>query len=566
MAGDARGRYRDALRSRDYRLLLSAFLVDAIGGWAYNVVLIVYVFDRTGSPEWIVATTTAGWLPRLLLSTYAGAIADRYERTLVMIGSAMSAFAAMVVVTLLVATDAPILLILVFSALASSCSTFNGPAARAVLPEVVPERDLATANALFGIVENLVVVVGPALGGLMLLSGERAGGMAVNTLSYLVAALLVARMTVRSYGGAGAEGESLPEQIRTGLAALGKERVALALVLFCALDSAVYGASTVLYVPMSVKFGTGTEGYSYLIAAMAIGGVLVAGLVSRLSASGRLAPVIVGGMCLLALPFAATVLTDSAVVGALLQVVAGGGMVIVDVLAITALQRDLPKEVMSRVFGVFETLVLSGILLASLGASLLLRFTSLDTALLVLGLGVAGASVLGMGPLLAADRKAAAGLALLQPRIRLLEVLDLFADASRSTLEQLARACEEVSLAAGEVVVREGDAADALYVLVDGEVAVTARGEGRRERALRTMGPRSYFGEIGLLRGVPRTATVRTTEASTLWRISADDFRSALDAGSASASMLTLASSRLARSHPRLAAAPAEETREPALV
>ena len=69
------------------------------------------------------------------------------------------------------------------------------------------------------------------------------------------------------------------------------------------------------------------------------------------------------------------------------------------------------------------------------------------------------------------------------------------------------------------------------------------------------MGPRSYFGEIGLLRGVTRTATVRTTEPTTLWRISAEEFRSALESASVSPSMLAVTSSRLARSHPRLAAA-----------
>ncbi|MDT7573162.1 MAG: hypothetical protein QOE05_3336, partial [Actinomycetota bacterium] len=239
----------------------------------------------------------------------------------------------------------------------------------------------------------------------------------------------------------------------------------------------------------------------------------------------------------------------------------GGGMVIVDVLAITALQRDLPREVLSRVFGVFESLVLLGILLASLGCSLLLRATSLDTTLLVVGLGFSGASILGMGPLLRADRKAAAGLAELRPRIALLEVLDLFADATRTGIEQLARGVQVLQLPAGADVIREGDVADALYVIVEGEVAVSARGEGARSRHLRTMGPRSYVGEIGILRGVPRTATVRTTEPTTVWRISADDFRSALNGGTASASMMTLASSRLARSHPRLAS----ELPEPSL-
>ena len=558
MAATGRAGYRSALRSRDYRLLLSGFFVDAIGGWAYSIVLIVYVFDRTGSTTWIAATTAAGWVPRLLFSTYAGAVGDRYERTLVMAASSMAAFVGMVGVTLLVATDAPIPLILLLSFLTATASTFNGPAARAVLPEVVSEQDLASANALFGVIESACVVVGPGVGGLLLLADQPAAACALNALSFLAAGQIVAMMRVRSRGTAGAEGESLLAQIGAGLAALRDEPVALALVLFCAFDSAVYGASTVLYVPMSEKFGTGSDGYSYLIASAALGGVLIAGLVGRLSRSGRLAPVIVGGMCLLALPYAATTLVDQPVVGAALQVVAGGGMVIVDVLAITALQRDLPREVLSRVFGVFESLVLGGILLASLGTSLLLRATDLRTALLVVGFGVAGASVLGMGPLLRADRKAAAGLAALRPRIALLEVLDLFAAASPLTLESLARACEEVRLPAGEAVVREGDAADALYVLVDGEVDVTARGEGSRARHLRTMGPRSYFGEIGLLRAVPRTATVRTTEPSTLLRISADDFRAALESGAASSSMLQVASSRLARSHPRLAALPAE--------
>lgn len=555
MAAGSVGRYRDVLRIGDFRRLMTAFLVDAVGGWAYTVVLVVYVFDRTHSTNWIVATTAAGWVPRLLFSAYAGVLADRYERTRLMSLSYLASFLSMSVAAVLVAHDAPIPLILAMSFVTASFNSANSPAAHAVVPDVIPEKQLARANALLALVENVVVVVGPAFGGLLLLSDVPAAGIEFNALTFLVAAGVIARVETRSRGDAGDAGEPFGVQMRNGLKALGSEPVALTLVLFCALDSAVYGASTVLYVPMSEKFGTGTTGYSYLLAAMSLGGVLVAGLVGRLSASGRLAPVIVGGMCLLSLPYAATAAVDNRVVGALLQLLAGGGMVIVDVLAITALQRDLPREVLSRVFGVFETLVLVGILSASLGCSLLIRATSLDTALLVVGLGFAGVSVLGMGPLLRADRKAAAGLAALRPRIALLQALDLFADATQASLEQLARAVEEILQPAGDVLIREGDPADALYVLVDGEVDVSARGESARSRHLRTMGPRSYFGEIGLLRSVPRTATVRTSRPSTLWRIGADDFRSALESGSVSASLLSVASARLARSHPQLAAA-----------
>jgi CRP-like cAMP-binding protein/predicted MFS family arabinose efflux permease len=550
-----RGRYRSALGSRDLRLLLAAFLTDSIGGWAYNVVLVVYVFERTGSPGLIAATTACGWVPRLLFSAYAGVLADRYERTRLMTLSALSCFVVGLTLAGAVATDQPVVLVLALHATTAVGATFYTPAARALVPEAVPERDLAAANAVFGVCENVVVVVGPAIGALLLLTGEPALGVLFNALTFLGSAAFVQAISLRSQGSGGDEG-GLRTQVATGLKALRDEPVALVLVLYTALDSAVFGATTVLFVPLSQRFGTGTEGYGYLTASMAVGGVLAGFVVDRLSSTRRLAPVIVGGMCVLALPVAAAVAARGPVTGALLMVLAGAGMVVVDVLSITALQRDLPRAVLSRVFGVFETLVLVGILLASAGTSALLTFASLDTTLLVVGLGISAASVLFMAPLLRADRRSAASLAALHPRVAMLEVLDLLAGSPRATLEQLARALEEVQLPAGQVVLREGDPADALYVVVSGEVAVSARGEGRRSRRLRTLGARSYFGEIGLLRGGVRTATVRTTEPTVLWRLPAADFSAALEHGAVSSSLLSVAGARLARSHPSLAAAP----------
>ncbi len=550
----APGRYRSALRSRDLRLLLWAFVVDAVGGWAMSVVMVVYVYERTGSTASIALTTACGWVPRLLLSAYAGVLADRYERTRVM---AWSAAVSSVVVLLLagaVALDGPVAVVLALHALTAAAATAYGPAAQALVPEVVPEHDLAAANALFGLLENLVVVAGPLLGGALLLSGDALPAVLVNALSFAVATVLVLRLGVTSSGGGG-DG-SLLQQVGVGLQALRAEPVALALVLFCALDSAVYGALTVVYVPLSERSGGGSEGYTLLVGAMALGGALAALLVGRLEALGRLAPVIVGGLCVEALPIAATAFVDTLVAVALLQVVAGVGMVVVDVLAVTALQRDLPGEVLSRVFGVLSTLVLGAILLASAGAGLLLATTSLTTTLLVVGLGTSALAVAAVRPLLLADRRAAQARAELRPRVVLLEALDLLQAAPRGALEQLARQLEQVQVPDGSVVVREGDPADALYVVVSGELAVRARGEDAQERALRTLGPRSYFGEIGLLRGGLRTATVQAVEPTVLWRLSGADFLAALDRGAPSASVLGTASARLARSHPSTAGEP----------
>jgi len=551
VANDA-GRYRNALQHRDFRLLATAFLVDQIGTWAYNVVLIVWVFDRTHSPTWVAATTASGWVPRLLWSAYAGVLADRYERTAVMVTSALLSFVAMTGVALVVAADGSITLALVLAAVAGSVATGYRPAAGAVVPEVVGEGDLVAANAIFGGLESLVVVVGPGIGGVLLLAGSPAAGITLNALSFLAAALVVSRMQVRSRGTAGEQGESGIAQFTAGAGALWHERTALVLVVFCCLDSAVYAASTVVYVPLSERLGTGATGYSYLIAGASLGGVLVAALANRFSASSRLAPVICLGMFMLALPFAVVAAVHSPVLAFLLQVVSGGGMIIVDVLAITALQRDLPRGVLSRVFGIFESAVPASLLASSFVTALILHRVGLTGTLLAIGFGFSAAAVLGLLPIVRADRRSRAVVRALAPRVALLDALDLFAGAPRTTLERLAAHATDVNVAAGAVILREGDAADALFVLCSGDVAVSAHGEGVRTRRLRTMTGPSYFGEIGLLRSLPRTATVMALTPCELLRVEADDFFDALQGASVSASLLARSTARLARTHPRL--------------
>lgn len=569
MARSGTGQYREVWKHRDFRLLTWAFLVDEIGSWAYNVVLIVWVFDKTGSPTWVAATTAASWAPRMLFSPYAGVLADRYERTRVMLGSSLLSAAAMVGVTVVIASDAPVVLALVFSGITTAFVTGYRPAAGGVLPDVVGERGLVAANAVFGGLDSLAVVVGPGIGGLILLADSPTIGVAVNAASFLGAALLVTRMTVRSRGDAGAAGEGLVRQVIDGLQALVQRRVALVLVLFCALDSMVYAASTVINVPLSEHLGTGSEGYSYLIAGFALGGVLAAGLANRVSASHRLAPVILLGMFALALPFAALAAVGSPVLAFGLVAVSGLGMVIVDVLALTALQREVPREVLGRVLGVFEALIPGSLLVASFVTAVLLNAWGLTAALVAIGVGFSAAAVLGIGPVVRTDRASLATVRALAPRVTLLESLGLFTGAARPMLERLAAAAVESTVPADTVVVREGEPADALWVLTEGEVSVSARGEGWVEQPLRTMQAPTFFGEIGILRGVPRTATVRATTPCALLRIDAEDFSGAVQSSGVSSSVLAQSTARLTRTHPRLAASaevtlPVQRNDEPA--
>jgi CRP-like cAMP-binding protein/predicted MFS family arabinose efflux permease len=547
----ARSRYRDALRHRDLRLLVASFLVDQIGSWSYFVVISVYVFDRTHSTQWLAALAICRWGPGLVLASYGGVIADRYERVTILIVSSLVSGVLMTAMAIVVATDAAVGLVLALSALAAAALAPYRPAAGALTPEIVGEKDLAAANSIFSALENLVVVVGPGVGGLLLLTGQPAVGVAINAASFFIAAAMIARLRVRSTGGAAEEGNAL-RQFAGGLKALGAQHVALAIILFCALDSAIYGASTVLYVPLSVRLGTGTNGYSYLLAGAALGGVIGAGLANRLSSASRLAPVIMGSICLQALPFLVTVPVRSPLLACVLQVASGVGMIIVDVLALTSLQRDLPRNVLSRVLGVFDTLVLGGILLASLAAGILLAHADLNVALIAVGLGIPVIALAGLPTLLRADRTSAAVAARLRPRVELLSRLDLLAGADHNTLERLAAAAEEVVLPAGSVVIREGDEPDALWVLEQGELSVSAAGDGDEPRDLPPVTAPGYVGELGLLHGIPRTATVRTRVESTLLRIDGQEFLSALQASRPSVSMLSVAGTRMARTQTRV--------------
>jgi Transmembrane secretion effector/Cyclic nucleotide-binding domain len=545
-----RGRYRDALRSHDFALLMVSALIDQVGSWAYTVVLAVDVYHRTHSTIWLAGLSASRWIVGLLLSSYAGVIADRYRRTKVMLVSSLSSGVVMIGVAVSVGVGGPVWILLALSALAATVESPYRPAAGALTPEIVAEKDLAAANALLATLESLVVVVGPAIGGLLLLTGSTVSGVILNAASFFVAASIIVRLRVSSRGEV-EPGLGPLAQWLVGFRALGSQQVAATLVAFCALDSMVYGASTVIYAPLSVHLGTGVNGYSYLLAGVALGGVIAAGLANRLSALPRLAPVITVSICLQALPFVATTFVHSAAPAFALQVLSGVGMVVVDVLAMTALQRDLDGAVLSRVLGAFNAIIIGSILLASFAIAAVLSAYGLRASLLVTGIGVPVLGLAGLPLLLRGDRAAAAGVAALAPRVELLSRLDLFAGASRTVLERLAQAAEEQSVPADSVVIREGDEADALWILASGSLTVQAKRDAATARQLPPVSAPGYVGELGLLHKVTRTATVRAGEDSVLLRIDGAVFLAALESTPPSTSFVTLSGTRWSRTEAR---------------
>jgi MFS family permease len=546
--------HREVLRVRDLRLLFGGLAVSATGSWAYNVALLAFVFDQTHSLGWVGASGLARFVPALLFSSYGGVVAERFDRIRVMVGSDLLCCAWQSGLAATAVLDGPVELALVFSALTAICNTPYNPAVAATIPELADEDQLVAANALNSTIENLVVVVGPAIGAVLLALGSPALTFGIDAASFAISALIVSRIRMRSRPVDVTEGGEVGSlrQMLVGLRTITESTAVRILVAYCVLVSFVYGTDTVLFVAVSdARLGTGPEGFGYLLAGLGIGGVLIAGVLDRLAASGRLARLIVTGTALYCLPTALLAVVHEPALAFAIQVVRGGATLVVDVLAITALQRAVSSERMARVFGVFFALVLAAISIGAVITPPIVDGLGLDAALVVLGVAPTLLGLAGYPVLAALDREAAGRLVELAPRIAVLERVSIFAGASRPALERLAAAAEELDVPASEAIVREGEPAEAIFVLVDGRVEVTSSGEAGAEPAvLREMGPGTYFGEIGVLEGIPRTATVTALEPCTLLRIDGDAFLAAITAGPMTTTLLEDARSRLARTHP----------------
>ena len=546
--------YRSALAGRDLRLLFGGLLVSATGSWAYNVALLAFVFDRTGSLAWVAAAGLVRCVPPLVLSPYGGVIAERAERIRLMVGADVVCAIWQGALAAVAAAGAPVVLALVFAGLTAASNVVYDPAVAATIPSVVDEQELVAANALNGTIDNLVVVAGPAIGAVLLALSSPAWVFAINGASFAAAAVIVSRMRARSRPvDVTEEGAAGPlRQMTVGARTIARLPAARTLVAFSVLVSFVYGTDTILFVGVSAhRLGTGAQGFGYLMAGLGVGGIAIAVAVDRLARSRRLAPIITAGTVGYCLPTALLTVIHSPELAFAVQIVRGASTLVVDVLAVTALQRAVPSDQLARVFGMFSALFIGAIALGTVVTPAIVSALGLNAALLIMAFGPTAVGLLGWPALTSVDRRSAARAEVLADRAAMLEGLEIFAAASRPVLERLAAVASEVTFASGAEIIREGDPADALYVLVAGEVEVRARGEqGGPERFLRTMSAPSYFGEIGVLQHLPRTATVRATWPCRCERIEGADLLEALNSTPPSVSLMENARSRLALTHP----------------
>lgn len=507
-----------------------ADVISGTGDALYWVALVVVMLEADSSGALVAAAVIARIAPRLLFGAIAGVVVDRRDgRRLLMTLDAGRA-ALMLVLALVVAVDGPPIAVLATVFLVGTLGTPYRPAVSVLLATTVGERLLAPANALSMSTGQVVALSGPLVAAAALAVAAPTWAFVANALTFAAAVVLVAGIrTARSslVRLDRARGPGLLTEMRAGLATV-RRQDGIAIVLGLAvLLTLVRGAEMVLYVRVAEEsLGLGGGGYGLLTGAVGGGALLAVPFVGRVAATRSESRILVVAAVASVLPLLvlATVRNVPIVLAAL--AVQGAATVVFEVLGLTMVQRLCSLTSLGRVLGVQTTAAGGTKLLGSVLAPVTIAALGVPGGLVtVAAIALGGTAALTL-PALGLGRRLGKRRAEIEPRVALFSRLAIFAGASRPTIERLAMQATVEHVAAGTVLIREGEPADDFYVIARGELTVQAGG-----RTINHVAAPDWCGELGLLQRAARTATVVATTDTVVWRIPGAELIAALTAG-----------------------------------
>jgi MFS family permease len=393
---------------RPFHLILLALATSALGDWLYNVALLGLVFGRTGSATWVALTTAARVAPVVVLGPLGGVLADRHDRRALIIASDAARMVLMVALAVVAAAGLPIVLAPALAALATAASTVTSPSVAASTARLVSDDELQRANALRAAIGQGAVVVGPALGAVVLALADPAAAILLNAATFAISAAAVLAIgrdeAFRPCPRVGGEIPSVVADVRAGAHALRGAPTAVRLVFGDVLCSGVYGLLTVLLVLVARQVGTGDGGYGILLGGFGAGGLVGAAIVSRVDTPATWRRTLAVALVLVAASVAALGQSTSLVEALVLAVLGGGGMIVGEVLSETALPRMLDEEVLGRAYGLALPVSIGGIVIGSLVAGPLVSLLGPHGAFAAAGAFVVlGAAMLLRRPLAVAQ-------------------------------------------------------------------------------------------------------------------------------------------------------------------
>jgi MFS family permease len=521
-AGESLAAFRDVLRNPNLRNLELAWTASIIGTWAYLVAVSVYAFDVGGA-------TAVGLLyllrlvPAALITPFAGLLADRYRRDLVLLGSLLARGVLIGAAAACVFLDVSAAVVYALAVAASLATTPFRPAQAAMMPGLAQSpSELTAANAVASTMESLASFVGPAIAGLLLGFTSIGTVFLVNVGLVVVAAAFVLPIRVpRKAPEHEIEASTIASELFTGFRTVGREPSLRVLIGLFTAQTLVAGALAVYTVGLAIDvLGLGDGGVGYLNSALGVGALVGGVFALGLTGARRLGPPFVLGVLLWGVPLILIGIWPNTLSTLLLLGAVGFGNSFVDVAAFTLVQRAVPDEILARVFGVIQMLWFAAVGIGAILAPALSGWLGIEDALIVTGAFLPVLVVLLGRQLSRIDAAAHAPDA---GELRVLASVPIFAPLPGTSLEHLAGRLLPLRIETGTVVVREGDTGDRFYIVAEGEVEVSEDG-----RHLAELGPGQYFGEIALLRDLPRTATVTARTPVVLYALDREDFLAAV--------------------------------------
>jgi hypothetical protein len=497
-------------RNAELRRVELAFAAFNGAEWAVWIAMLVYAYEQGGA-------TTAGLValaqlvPAGLFAPFAAGRADRMRPGRVLAFGYAAQAAAMAATGAVLLASGPPLLAYALAAVAATAVTITRPAQAALLPTLARTPDELTAtNVVGGWIESVSMLAAPAAAGVLL--GLGGPGWVFVTMAALAAlgGLLVAPIAGPPPAGGP---DTTTENAWQLLAGAPQARLLVGLL---GAQYVAIGALDVLYVVLAVSvLDLGGSGAGYLNAAFGAGGVAGIAATAALVGRARLAPALGVSIVVWGVAFGALAAWPTVLGAFLLLAVAGGARSVFDVAGRTLLQRTAAPHVLGRVFGLLEGLSMAGLAAGSLLAPALVGLGGARSALLGLALLLPALALAARRGLAAADRAATVPVV----QTGLLRALPIFAPLPGTQLERVARNLEPVTATAGETVIRQGDLGDRFYVVASGELEALYDGN-----AVSRLGRGDGFGEIALLRDVPRTVTIVARSETALYALERADF------------------------------------------
>ena len=520
---DSAAAFAAVFRNRNLRWLELAWTSSIIGHWAYLVAVSVYAYG-VGGGKAVGLIFLLRLVPAALIAPFWGLLADRYRRERILLLTTLARVALIAAAAVCVFLDVTASAVYVLAIVAALVTTPFRSAQAALTPALArtPE-ELTAANAVASGVESLAVFLGPAIAGLVLAVASVGTAFLVTAAMLLAATFFILLMDVEESAKPRHEltaGTIVSESL-AGFRAIKGDRALQVMLLLLTAQTAVAGAVQVYIVVTALELlDLGDGGVGLLNSAIGVGAFIGAVLALTLTGARRLSPTFMLGIVLWGVPLILIGIWPT-VAGALLFFgVLGLANSLLDVAGLTLVQRAVPDDVLARVFGVIQLLWLSSVGIGAAIAPAVISWLGTETALVVTGAFLPVLVALFGAQLARIDATAE------RPggtELRILGSVPIFAPLPGVTLEHLATRLVPLRIEPGRIVVREGDPGDRFYVVAEGTLDVSEYG-----RTISELGAGGYFGEIALIRDVPRTATVTAKTPVVLYALDRDDFLSAV--------------------------------------